>query len=149
MDIMKATLQDVKQAADLFNRYRRFYQQDHDLDGAEAYIAERLKRGDSVIFLAKEGDDCIGFMQLYPTFSSIGMKKAWILNDLYVAEGARKQGVGEKLLDTAEAFARETGAGSIALSTAPDNDKAQRLYERKGYERDEQFYHYALSLQRG
>ncbi|SEO11135.1 Ribosomal protein S18 acetylase RimI [Terribacillus saccharophilus] len=146
MDIIKASIQDVKEVAILFDQYRQFYNQAHDLSGAEAYITERLKKEDSAIFLMKDGGQCVGFTQLYPTFSSIGMKRAWILNDLYVTEAARKQGVGEKLLDEAEAFARETGAGSIALSTAPDNAKAQRLYERKGYERDEQFYHYELSL---
>ncbi|PAF21045.1 GNAT family N-acetyltransferase [Terribacillus saccharophilus] len=146
MNIIKASLQDIKEAAILFDQYRQFYKQAHDLSGAEAYITERLEKGDSVIFLAKDGDNCVGFTQLYPTFSSIGMKRAWILNDLYVAESARKEGVGEKLLNAAEAFARGTGAGSIALSTAPDNEKAQRLYERKGYERDEQLYHYELSL---
>lgn len=146
MDIIKASLQDIKEAAILFDQYRQFYKQAHDLIGAEAYISERLEKGDSVIFLAKDGDKCVGFAQLYPTFSSIGMKRAWILNDLYVAESARQQGVGERLLDASEVFAKTTGAGSIALSTAPDNEKAQRLYERKGYERDEQFYHYELSL---
>ncbi|WP_255248226.1 GNAT family N-acetyltransferase [Terribacillus saccharophilus] len=146
MEITRATIKEVKQTAKLFDQYRQFYKQAHDLSGAEAYITERLEKDDSVIFLAKEGDDYVGFTQLYPTFSSIGMKRAWILNDLYVAKSARKQGVGEKLLDAAEAFARETGAGSIALSTAPDNEKAQRLYERKGYERDQQFYHYEFTL---
>lgn len=146
MTIIRASIQDVKETAILFDQYRQFYKQVQDLIGAEAYITERLEKGDSAIFLAKDGDEYVGFTQLYPTFSSIGMKRAWILNDLYVAENARKQGVGEKLLDVAEEFARETGAGSIALSTAPDNEKAQRLYERKGYERDKQFYHYELGL---
>ncbi|MFP7478265.1 GNAT family N-acetyltransferase [Terribacillus saccharophilus] len=146
MTIIRASMEDVQETAILFDQYRQFYKQAHDLSGAKAYITERLEKGDSVIFIAKDGDECVGFTQLYPTFSSIGMKRAWILNDLYVAEGARKQGVGEKLLDAAEAFATETDAGSIALSTAPDNEKAQRLYERKGYVRDEQFYHYELSL---
>lgn len=146
MTIIRASIRDVKETAILFDQYRQFYKQVQDLIGAEAYITERLEKGDSAIFLAKDGDEYVGFTQLYPTFSSIGMKRAWILNDLYVAENARKQGVGEKLLDRAEAFARKTGAGSIALSTAPDNEKAQRLYERKGYERDQQFYHYELSL---
>ncbi|MFP7255069.1 GNAT family N-acetyltransferase [Terribacillus goriensis] len=146
MTVIRASIQDVKETAILFDQYRQFYKQVQDLIGAEAYITERLEKDDSAIFLAKDGDEYVGFTQLYPTFSSIGMKRAWILNDLYVAENARKQGVGEKLLDVAEAFARETGAGSIALSTAPDNEKAQRLYERKGYERDKQFYHYELGL---
>jgi GNAT superfamily N-acetyltransferase len=146
MKITKATLQDVKQTAALFDQYRQFYKQAPDLIGAEDYLTERLEKEESVIFLAKMEERCVGFAQLYPTYSSIGMKRAWILNDLFVAESSRKQGVGEKLLEAAKVLAMETGAASIALSTAPDNEKAQRLYERKGYVRDQQFFHYELSL---
>jgi len=74
------------------------------------------------------------------------MKRAWILNDLYVDSNARKQGIGEMLLQKAKEYAIETGAKSISLSTAPDNDSAQRLYEKNGYKRDSQFYHYELEL---
>lgn len=74
------------------------------------------------------------------------MKRAWILNDLYVDEQARKQGIGEMLLHKAKDLAIKTGANSISLSTAPDNHSAQRLYDKNGYKRDEQFYHYELSL---
>jgi ribosomal protein S18 acetylase RimI-like enzyme len=74
------------------------------------------------------------------------MKRAWILNDLYVDAEARKQGIGELLLSKAKDYAIETGAKSISLSTAPDNYSAQRLYEKNGYIRDSQFYHYELSL---
>ncbi|QXE02436.1 N-acetyltransferase [Terribacillus sp. DMT04] len=146
MAITKATLQDVNQTAALFEQYRQFYNQSSNLNGAEAYLTERLEKEESVIFLAKDEERCVGFVQLYMTYSSISIKRAWILNDLFVAESSRKQGVGDKLLDAAEALALETGAASIALSTAPDNEKAQRLYERKGYVRDQQFYHYELSL---
>jgi ribosomal protein S18 acetylase RimI-like enzyme len=40
----------------------------------------------------------------------------------------------------------EAGAKSISLETAPDNDAAKRLYEKNGYIRDSQYYHYELSL---
>jgi ribosomal protein S18 acetylase RimI-like enzyme len=50
------------------------------------------------------------------------------------------------LLYKAKDYAIETGAKSISLSTAPDNYSAQRLYEKNGYIRDSQFYHYELSL---
>ena len=50
------------------------------------------------------------------------------------------------LLHKAKDYAIETGAKSISLSTAPDNYSAQRLYEKNGYKRDSQFYHYELSL---
>lgn len=146
MEVYQATITDLAGVSNLFNLYRIFYQQATDLVGAKRYIKERIESKDSVIFVVKDNDKYVGFTQLYPTFSSISMKRAWILNDLYVAAEARKQGVGEKLLQKAKDYALATGANSISLSTAPDNLSAQRLYEKNGYRRDEQFYHYELSL---
>ena len=146
MEIYQATIEDLEGVSNLFNLYRVFYQQTSDLEGATAYIKERLENKDSVIFVVKNKIDYVGFTQLYPTFSSISMKRAWILNDLYVDTEARKQGIGEMLLQKVKDFATETGAKNISLSTAPDNYSAQRLYEKNGYIRDSQFYQYELSL---
>ena len=146
MKIYQATIQDLEGTAHLFKLYRMFYNQESDLEGARAYIRERIESADSVIFVGKDHEKVVGFTQLYPTFSSISMKRAWILNDLYVDATARKQGVGELLLNKAKEFAIETGAKSLSLSTAPDNLTAQRLYEKHGYERDSEFYHYELDL---
>lgn len=146
MEIYQATNKDLDGVATLFNLYRMFYEKESDLNGAKSYIKRRLEKKDSVIFVAKDNDIYLGFTQLYPTLSSISMKKAWILNDLYVDAQARKHGLGEILLNTAKELAIETGANSIALSIARDNYSAQRLYEKNGYKRDEQFYHYGLSI---
>lgn len=100
-----------------------------------------MDKGDSVLLVAKNNEK-VGFTQLYPTFSSISMKNAWILNDSY----ARKQEIGKMLLYKAKDYFISTWAKSISLSTAPDNYSAQRLYEKNGYEQDSQFYHYELSL---
>ncbi|MHC8521194.1 GNAT family N-acetyltransferase [Rossellomorea sp. H39__3] len=89
MNIKKATLSDLESIAHLFNEYRIFYKRPSNTEGAKTFIQERLTTGDSVIFLAGDDQGVIGFTQLYPTFTSIGMKRAWILNDLYVSEDAR------------------------------------------------------------
>lgn len=146
MEIYQATIEDLEGVANLFNLYRMFYQQTSDLEGAKTYIKKRLESRDSVIFVVKDNQEYVGFTQLYPTFSSISMKRAWILNDLYVDAEARNQGIGEMLIDKAKDYAIETRAKSISLETAPDNYSAQRLYEKNGYVRDSQFYHYELSL---
>ncbi|MFF2447566.1 GNAT family N-acetyltransferase [Neobacillus sp. NPDC058068] len=146
MEICQAMIEDLEGVSNLFNLYRVFYQQTSDLEGAKAYIKERLESKDSVILVVKNNQEYLGFTQLYPTFSSISMKRAWILNDLYVDAEARKQGIGEMLLQKAKEYAIETGAKSINLSTAPDNYSAQRLYEKNGYIRDSQYYQYELSL---
>ena len=106
------------------------------------FLTERLERGESVVFLAFDAEKPVGFTQLYPIFSSVGMRRSWLLNDLYVEVGARKKGVGERLLEEAKAWARKTGASWMMLETAADNHPAQALYEKNGWERvaDELFY---------
>ncbi|MFD1181009.1 GNAT family N-acetyltransferase [Paenibacillus timonensis] len=111
-------------------------------------MEERLGRRESVVFLAIEpvSGGAVGFTQLYPSFSSISMKRVWILNDLYVREEYRNQGAAKLLLEAAKSHARQTDAKGLELSTAMTNVRAQRLYETIGYERDTAFYHYFLSL---
>ncbi|MDQ0230123.1 GNAT family N-acetyltransferase [Metabacillus malikii] len=146
MEIYQATLKDLDEIANLFNSYRIFYQQHSDLEGAKAFLKDRIENKQSIIFVAKDNDIYLGFTQLYPTFSSVSMKRAWILNDLYVEKTARKQGIGELLLQKAKQYANETNAKSLSLCTAHDNKTAQRLYEKNGYIRDEQYYHYNLRI---
>lgn len=146
MEVYQATIEDLNEVAHLFNLYRIFYQQTSDLEGAKTFLKNRLESKDSVIFIVKNKGASVGFTQLYPTFSSISMKTAWILNDLYVDAAARNQGIGEMLLKKAKDYAVKTGAKSICLSTALDNVSAQRLYEKNGFKRDTQFYQYECSL---
>ncbi|PIC82857.1 GNAT family N-acetyltransferase [Sporosarcina sp. P1] len=146
MEVYQATIADLEGVANLFNAYRVYYEQPSDVEGAKEYIKERLEKKESVVFVVKKNQKYVGFTQLYPTFSSISMKKAWILNDMFVDPEARQLGIGQILLQQAKNYARETGAKSIVLETAPDNYTAQKLYEKNGYERDTQFYHYELSL---
>ena len=52
MEIIRATSTDLDLVAPLFDGYRQFYRCPPDLALAREFIAERLKREDSVIFLA-------------------------------------------------------------------------------------------------
>ncbi|MEP7199042.1 MAG: GNAT family N-acetyltransferase, partial [Chloroflexota bacterium] len=118
--ITRATADHVDLAAPLFDGYRQFYKQASDLDGCRHFLHERLTRDESVVFLAMMDDKAVGFMQLYPSFSSISIKPLWVLNDLFVAPDARKLGVGSLLLERARQHAVETGAKGLTLSTAAD-----------------------------
>lgn len=148
MEMIKATEEHVELIAELFNSYRMFYQQESDLDGAREYISARLKNNESVIFLAcnEARTKGYGFTQLYPTFSSVSMKRVWVLNDLYVSEEARRKGIANQLMDAAKELAVSTGAKGLALETAEDNAPAQALYESLGYEKESGFYHYFLTV---
>lgn len=144
--IERATLGHLPAVAPLFDAYRVFYGQQPDLGRATAFLRERLERDESVVFVALGGNTGLGFTQLYPSFSSVSMRRLWVLNDLFVAPEARRRGVAEALLERARLFGLETGAKSLELATAVDNYAAQRVYERLGWRRDAEFFYYDLPL---
>ncbi|WP_340371907.1 GNAT family N-acetyltransferase [Peribacillus sp. FSL E2-0218] len=145
MNIQRATLDQLESLTGLFDSYRVFYEQVSDFVSARNFLGERLANGDSVVFMASEEEDAVGFVQLYPSFSSVSMRHSWILNDLFVKDSARKKGYGEELLKAAIAFARESGAKGITLETGKDNVEAQSLYEKIGFARETNyFYHFSI-----
>ncbi|MCE3001084.1 MAG: GNAT family N-acetyltransferase [Xanthomonadaceae bacterium] len=131
--VRQAGLADVARVAPLFDAYRGFYGQAADLALAQAFLRQRLASGESFVLLAERGDAALGFVQLYPLFSSVRARRILVLNDLYVAEAARRGGVAEALLREAEAFARAAGVLRLVLETGEDNRIAQRLYEKLGW----------------
>ena len=146
--VHRATLNDLDQLVLLFDGYRQFYGKTSDLAAARQFLADRLSRGESVVLIAEGSDGAaIGFVQLFPSFSSILAAQIYLLNDLFVVPAARRRGVGTLLLNAAAQTGRAAGAVRLELATAITNDSAQRLYEALGWKRDEEFYQYDLSLE--
>ncbi|MBM9500889.1 GNAT family N-acetyltransferase [Leptospira sp. 201903071] len=145
-NIREAAITDLDQAARLFDEYRGFYGKESDLSGATRFLEERIFKGESRIYLAVDDGEkrFYGFTQLYPSFTSLSMKRTWILNDLFVRPESRKQGVAKALIEQAASLARSMDAKYLSLSTARDNKNAQKLYESLGFVKDEEFYHYSL-----
>ena len=145
--IRQATLQDVDDLVPLFDGYRQFYGRSSDLPLARDFLSARISRGESIVLLARASSGgALGFVQLFPSFSSVRAARIFVLNDLFVLPSARRTGIGAQLLHAAADVARSTGAVRLKLSTAMTNAPAQRLYEALGWKRDEEFYEYGLSL---
>jgi len=145
MEIRKASVEDAAIVALLFDSYRSFYKQAPDVDAAFNFIKERLQQNESVIFIAFIKDNAVGFVQLYPIFTSVGMKRAWLLNDLYIHVSSRGKGVATALLDAAKEFAKNTGSKWLMLQTASDNYTAQTLYKKNGWKKEtDVFYRFDL-----
>jgi len=145
--IRQATIHDLDIVAPLFDAYRQFYHQPSDPPRARDFLRERFQHHESIVFLAFDADEtAIGFAQLYPLFSSVNASRKYLLNDLYVTPAARHGGAAKALLTAASNFGRALGAASISLQTGADNIPAQRLYQSLGWERDQRFYDYHLTL---
>ena len=147
VSVRVAVSQDLEQLAPLFYGYRQFYGKPSVLELARRFLSDRLSKQDSLVLIAEEpGTDAVGFVQLYPSFSSVNAARIYILNDLFVAANARRRGTGALLLQSAAEHARASGAVRLKLSTQITNLSAQRLYTALGWKRDEDFYEYGLSL---
>ncbi len=146
-EIRQATIHELDTLARLFDAYRQFYGQPADLALARRFLAERFHHRESVLLLALDAEGGgLGFVQLYPLFSSVRATRRYLLNDLFVAPASRRLGVAKALLHAAAAHGRAMGVTGMSLSTALDNRPAQRLYESLGWRRDEQFCEYGLEL---
>ena len=141
IQVIQAFKSHVDQLVPLFDQYRIFYGQSSDPSGAKAFLQERFDLKESIVFLALENDMAIGFVQLYPMFSSVSMQRTFVLNDLFVHASHRGKNIGTLLLERAKAHCMEKGAKGLALETATDNP-AQKLYEKLGWEKDVACFHY-------
>ena len=138
---------DLLQLADLFDAYRMFYKQVSDISLARRFIAERLDKKDSVIFIAVGAElKLIGFCQIYPSFCSVIAAKIGVLYDLFVDPSVRKSGAGKALMLAAHEYATEHGFARLDLTTAKTNLTAQGLYQSLGWVRDEVFYSYSKEV---
>ncbi|MFK8102859.1 MAG: GNAT family N-acetyltransferase [Saprospiraceae bacterium] len=134
MKIITAELSHLDLLSPLFDAYRVFYRQTSDLAAARNFLAARLQQKESVIFLAFEGKIPCGFTQLYPIFTSVGMRKSWLLNDLYVAASFRQRGIAQGLIEHAKDWSRETQAAGLLLETEKENVAGNQLYPKMGFE---------------
>lgn len=146
---LRANIRDLDALAVLFNAYRTFYRQVSDIAVARAFLRERLQNNESVIFLARvvSSNEALGFIQLYPSFSSVAARRTWILNDLFVKPDARRRGIARALMACARAHATESKAPNLTLETADDNTAAHTLYESLGYVREVGTRRYLLMLE--
>ncbi len=134
VEIFEATVFDLCALSRLFDAYRQFYRQPSDQIGARSFLKERLVKKDSIIYIALDGQgNPAGFVQLYPIFSSVSMKRSWLLNDLYVDPEFRGKGVSRLLISRCKELARESNAKGLLLETEKTNEVGLNLYPSEGF----------------
>ena len=148
MRIVQATLEHLDLLTPLFIKYREFYGELPFPDSSRKFLETRLKRKESVIYLALADDEdkLLGYCQLFPSYSSLSLKRVWILNDIFVAEDARRMLVADRLLQTAKQMAKDTNAVRMRVATSVSNEVAQKTYESIGFREDTRFKNYTIEL---
>ena len=143
----QALVTDLDALVPMFEGYRTFYGAPANAAAAREFLLDRFRFSQSTVFLAEDSlHTAVGFAQLYPFFTSVGLAQVLVLNDLFVAESYRGAGVATHLLESIFVYAQRCGAVKLRLSTAVTNQQAQRVYERCNWQRNEEFHTYELSL---
>jgi GNAT superfamily N-acetyltransferase len=145
-EIKHATIDDLEVLVPLFEAYRLFYGQSPDAVGSRVFLKNRIVDRESIILLGLKDGRAVGFAQLYPSFSSVSIRRVCILNDLYVAPSVRRTGMATALLKASRKAALAVDGIRIELKTGCDNVSAQDLYERTGWIRNPDFVTYEINL---
>jgi GNAT superfamily N-acetyltransferase len=123
----------------LIAAYQRFYEVEQiDEERNRAFFKRFLAPSeDGMLLGAWRGGELVGYACLYWHFTSLVPAETVLMNDLFVVEASRGEGVGRALIEAGAAAGRERGAHHMEWATEPDNEAAQRLYDSIGAERSE------------
>lgn len=147
--IREATVQDLEELAELFNQYLEFYGKNRRPEKAKCFLLSNIENHHSKIFVAQKDQQLLGFIQLYPSWSSMQMGRVWIINDLFVHTASRQLGVGQALMQKGIEFAKQDDAVYIELETGKENFTAQRLYQKLGFMIEHEIYYLSLNCRKG
>lgn len=137
MKIREAKSSDINQLSKLFNSYRMFYGKESNIDISKEFLDSRIINKDSKIYVCEAGNNIIGFVQLYPLFSSTRVSKYWLLNDLFVDVKERGNGYSKLLIERAKKLVIESNACGMMLETEKSNNIGNKLYPITGFKMNE------------
>ena len=132
-EIRPAGVEDIEELLPLMRAYCDFYEASPPDAGlrrmAEALITDP---GQGALFVARAGDEAIGFAAMDWKWSSLRGARIGYLEDLFVAPEHRGDGCADALIEACAEHCRHQGAPVLEWMTAPDNRRARAVYDRVG-----------------
>lgn len=135
VEIRDARAEEVEELLPLMRAYCDFYEvapPDSGLLKMGRTLVADPEQGS--LLIARDADAAIGFAALGWKWASTRGARIGVMEDLFVAPEARGKGVAEALIAASAERCRERGMPVLEWVTAPDNHRAQKVYERTGAE---------------
>jgi GNAT superfamily N-acetyltransferase len=103
---------------------------------SRALIADPQREG--IQFLARDDDGtAVGFATIFWSWSTTDAARLGVMNDLFVSPEGRGGGFADALIERCREECGRRGAARLAWQTAPDNLRAQAVYDRVGGHREQ------------
>ncbi len=127
---------DLPDLLTLMRGYCDFYEVDPSdealLAMSRALISDPAREGMQLIARDQQGT-AVGFATIFWTWATtMGAARIGLMNDLFVAQGARGTGLADALVEACRDKCRAHGATHLTWQTALDNHRAQTVYDRIG-----------------
>src|SRR5262249_38518375 len=146
VEIRPALTEEIEEMMPLIKAYCEFYETDPNEDGLRTMFDTLIADpGQGSVFIARADGRVVGFATVDWKWSSLKAARIGYLEDLFVDPDARGRGIADALIEACAERCKELGMPAMQWQTAPDNHRAQRVYERTGAESDT-FLEYDLEL---
>jgi len=146
VEVRPARTDEVEEMLPLIRAYCEFYETEPDDEGLRRMFETLI--GDpnqGAVFIARVDGRAVGFATLDWKWSSLKAARLGYLEDLFVDPEARGRGIADALIEICAERCRERGMPALQWLTAPDNHRAQKVYNRTGAESDT-YMEYDLEL---
>jgi ribosomal protein S18 acetylase RimI-like enzyme len=137
--IARVSAKDLNDLLPLMRAYCDFYHaspSDADLLALATALVEDPDHEGVQLIARDPAGHAVGFATVYWTWSTTDATRIGVMNDLFVAEYARGKALADRLIAECRTEASRRGARRLTWQTAPDNVRAQAVYERLGATRE-------------
>jgi GNAT superfamily N-acetyltransferase len=133
VEVRSAREDEVEELLPLMRAYCEFYESSPSDDGLRTMLATLIAEpSQGAVFIARDGGRAVGVATLDWKWSSLKGARMGYLEDLFVDPDARGKGIADALIEICAERCRELGMPAMQWATAPDNNRAQQVYDRTG-----------------
>ncbi|MGA8217314.1 MAG: GNAT family N-acetyltransferase [Solirubrobacterales bacterium] len=135
VEVRPAREDEIEDLMPLMRAYCEFYESSPPEEGVIEMLRTLITDpSQGSVFIARDGERPVGVATLDWKWSSLKGARIGYLEDLFVHPDARGGGIADALIEICAARCRELGMPAMEWLTAPDNHRAQKVYNRTGAE---------------
>lgn len=132
--ITEASTQDMEKLEDM---YKKLYNGDEKQKFYNSKISITEFKSGQIILVAKDRDKIVGYCWLI-WYNHIKEKGVGYLEELYVEEDMRNQGIGKDLIKNVISLLKDMEIRTIYLAVGKHMGKAQEFYKYNGFTQSEE-----------
>jgi GNAT superfamily N-acetyltransferase len=135
VEVRPARTHEIEEMLPLIRAYCEFYETEPNDEGLRTMFETLISEpSQGAVFIARADGKAVGFAPLDWKWSSLKGARLGYLEDLFVDPEARGRGIADALIEVCAERCRELGMPALEWLTAPDNHRAQKVYNRTGAE---------------